>query len=58
MMEIRQSEMDHSVYVHGFDEETTEEQLIELFKSAGSIEKVYIDKGKKVKYYYGFLRDV
>ena len=48
MLELRQSELDHSIYVHGFDEEVSEDQLINLFKGVGSIEKVYLDKGRKV----------
>ena len=47
---MRKAEFDHSIYVHGFDDEVSEDQLINLFKEVGSIEKIYLDKGRKVCY--------
>ena len=49
MLQARRTEASHSIYVQGFAEDTTEKQLAELFQSAGTIEKIFMDNGNKVR---------
>ena len=46
--EARRTEASHSVYVHGFSDDTTEEQLRSLFSAAGHIDRVFMDTNKRV----------
>ena len=48
VVEMRKVEASHSIYVQGFADETTEDQLKVLFEKAGTIERVNMIAGKKV----------
>ena len=55
-MEAKRTEVNHSIYVQGLRGDTTEAQLRDVFSAVGTVEKVFVDTGKKVSVVNGVCK--